>query len=66
MSGCVSLNNDYFRNFCTNNIPVAQFQIASLAEELLSLRARICDILSCDFFHEKKNIDVLLSAVCTE
>ena len=37
-SGCVSLNNDYFRNFCMNNIPVAQFQTASLAEELLSLR----------------------------
>ena len=38
VSGCVSLNNDYFRNLCMNNVPVAQFQTASLAEELLSLR----------------------------
>jgi len=34
----VSLNDDCFHNFCMNNIPVAQLQIASLVEELLSLR----------------------------
>jgi len=36
--GYVSLNDDCFHNFCMNNIPVAQLQIASLVEELLSLR----------------------------
>jgi len=33
----VSLNDDCFHNICMNNIPVAQLQIASLVEELLSL-----------------------------
>jgi len=36
--GFVSLNDDCFHNFCMNNIPVAQLQIASLVDELLSLR----------------------------
>jgi len=36
--GLVSLNEDCFHHFCMNNIPVAQMQIASLVEELLSLR----------------------------
>jgi len=36
--GFVSLNDDCFHNFFTNNIPVAQLQIASLVDELLSLR----------------------------
>jgi len=29
--------HDRFHNFCMNNIPVAQLQIASLVEEQLSL-----------------------------
>jgi len=36
--GFVSLNDDCFHNFFMNNIPVAQLQIASLVDELLSLR----------------------------
>jgi len=36
--GFVSLNDDCFHNFCMNNISVARLQIASLVEELLSLR----------------------------
>jgi len=36
--GFVLLTDDCFHNFCKNNIPVAQLQIASLVEELLSLR----------------------------
>jgi len=36
--GFVSLTNDCFHNFCMNNIPAAQLQIASLVDELLSLR----------------------------
>jgi len=36
--GFVSLNDDCFHNFCMNNIPIAQLQIASLVDELLSLR----------------------------
>jgi len=37
LSGFVS-TNDCFHNFCMNNIPIAQLQIASLVEELLILR----------------------------
>jgi len=33
-----SVNDDCFHNFCMNNIPVAQLQIALLVKELLSLR----------------------------
>jgi len=36
--GFVVLNDNCFHNFCMNNIPVARLQIASLVEELLSLR----------------------------
>ena len=51
--------------FCVNNIPVAQFQTASLAEELLSWRERFATFY-CGTFFTKIAIDVLLSAVCTE
>ena len=44
MSGVVSLHNDCYSNFCTNNIQVAQFQTASLAEELLSLREGVATL----------------------
>jgi len=36
--GFVSLNDECFHNLCMSNIPVAQLQIASLVEELLSVR----------------------------
>ena len=62
---CVSLNNDYFRKFCATNIPVAQFQTASLAEELLSLREGFATFY-CVTSLTKNDIDVLLSDVCTE
>lgn len=65
VSGCVSLNNDYFRNFCMNTISVAQFQTASLADELLSLREGFA-AFDCGTFFTKNDIDVLLNAVCTE
>ena len=61
----VSLNNDYFRNFCMNNVPVAQFQTTSLAEVLLSLREEFATFY-CGTFFTKNYIDVLLSAVCTD
>ena len=63
VSGCVSFNNDYFRNSCMNNIPVAQLQTASLAEELLSLREGFAKFY-CGTCLTK--YDVLSSAVCTE
>ena len=64
MSGSVSLHNDCFRNFCTNNIQVAQFQTAS-AEELLSLREGFATLDFGNFF-TKNDLKVLLSAACTE
>jgi len=58
--GFVSLNDDCFHNFCTNNIPVAQLQIASLVEELLGLRE--CFVtFDCGKFLSKIDI-VLLNA----
>ena len=64
-SGFVSPHNDYIRNFCTNNIPVAQFQTASLAEEMLSLLEGFATF-DCGTYFTKIDIDVLLNAVCTE
>jgi len=63
--GFVSLNDDCFHNFCMNNIPVAQLQIASLVEELLSLREGFVSF-DCDNFLSKINIIVLLNAACIE
>jgi len=62
--GLVSLNNDCFHNFCMNNIPVAQLQIASLVKELLSL----CDgFVTFDCGNNlSKNDIALLNAVCIE
>ena len=65
MSDFVSLHNDYFRNFCTNNIPVAQFQTASLAGDLSSLREGFATF-DCGICFTKNDINVLSSAVCTE
>ena len=55
VSGCVSLHNDNFLNFCANNIPVAQFQTASLAEELLSLREGFATV-DCGTFSGKMTL----------
>jgi len=63
--GFVSLNDDCFHNFCMHNIPVAQLQIASLVDELLSL----CEgfvTFDCDDFLSKSNIIFLLNAACIE
>ena len=65
VSGFVPLHNDRFRNFCMNNIEVAQFQAASLAEELLSLREGFATF-DCENLFTTNDINVLLSAVCTE
>jgi len=59
----VSLNNDCFHNLCMNNIPVAQFQIASLVGELLSLREGFATF-DCGNFFSKSEVIVLLNAVC--
>jgi len=48
-----------------NNIPVAQLQIASLVEELLSLRERFVTF-DCGNFLSKSDIIVLLNAACIE
>jgi len=61
--GFVSLNNDCFHNFYMNNIPVAQLQIASLVEELLSLRKGFLTF-DCGNYFSKNYIIVLLNAVC--
>ena len=67
VSGFVSLHNDCFRNFCLKNIQVARFQTASLAEELLYVYVRVLLPSIVGIFSPKKNdINVLLSAVCTE
>jgi len=59
----VSLNDDdCFHNFC---IPVAQLQIASLVEELLSLREGFVTF-DCVNFFSKSDIIVLLIATCIE
>ena len=63
--GFVSLNDDCFHNFCMNNIPVAQLQIASLVDELLSLREGFVTF-DCDNFLSKSDIIVLLNAACIE
>ena len=65
LSGIVSLRSDCLRNFCSGNIQVAQFQTASLAEELLSLREGFATF-DCGNCFTKNGINVLLSAVCTE
>ena len=62
----MSLNNYVFRIFCMNNIPVAQFQTASLAGELLSLREGFATFNCGTFFSTKNDIDVLSSVVCME
>jgi len=46
-----------------NNIPVAQLQIASLVEELLSLREGFVTF-DCGNFFLKSDIIVLLNAAC--
>jgi len=59
--GFVSLDDDRFHNFCMNNIPVAQLQIASLVEELLGfVTFNFSNIFS------KSVIIVLLNVVCIE
>jgi len=63
--GFVSFNDDCFHNFCINNIPVAQLQIASLDEELLSLREGFVTF-DCGNFFSKIDIIVLLNAACIE
>jgi len=60
----VSLTDECFHNFCMNNIPVAQLQIASLVEELSSLREGFVTF-DCGNFHSKIDI-VLLHAACIE
>jgi len=60
--GFVSLTDDCFHNFCMNNIPVAQLQIASLVVELLSL----CEGFATFDCGKKNDIIVLLNAVCIE
>jgi len=59
----VSLNDDCFHNFCMNNIPVAQLQIASFVEELLSIRESFVTF-DCGNFISKIDIIVLLNAAC--
>jgi len=63
--GFVSLNDDCFHKFCMNNIPVAQLQIASFVDELLSLREGFVTF-DCDNFLSKSDIIVLLNAACIE
>jgi len=63
--GFISLTVDCFHNFCMNNIPVAQLQIASLVEELLSLREGFATF-DCGNFLLKIDIIVLLNAACIE
>jgi len=63
--GFVSLNDDCFHNFCMNNISVAQLQIASLVDELLSLREGFLTF-DCDNFLSKSDIIVMLNAACIE
>jgi len=60
----VSLNDDCFHNFCMNNIPVAQLQIA-LVDELLSLREGFVTF-DCGNFLSKSDIIFLLNAACIE
>jgi len=51
-----------------NNIPAAQIQIASLVDELLSLR-KLRDgfvTFNCDIFLSKSDIIVLLNVACIE
>jgi len=63
--GFVLLNDDCFHTFCMNNIPVAQLQIASLVDELLSLREGFVTF-DCKYFLSKSDIIVLLNAACIE
>jgi len=51
--GFVSLNDGCFHNFCMNNILVAQLQIVSLVEELLSLCEGFVTFNCGDFFQKK-------------
>jgi len=46
-------DDDYFHNFCMNNIPGAQLQIASLVEQLLSLREGFVTFNCGNFFLKK-------------
>jgi len=62
--GFVSLNDDCVHNVCMNNIPVAQRLIASLVEELLSLRDGFITFDCGDFL--SKSYIVLLNAACIE
>jgi len=61
--GFLSLNDDCFHTFCMNNIPVAQLQIASLVEELVSLREGFVTF-DCGYFLSKIDNVVLLNAAC--
>jgi len=63
--GIVSLNDDCFHNFCMNNILVAQLQIASSVEELVSLREGFVTF-DCSNFLSKSDTIVLLNATCIE
>jgi len=63
--GFISLNDDCFHNFCMNNIPVAQLQIASLVHKLLSLREGFVTYDRGNFL-SKSDIIVLLNAACIE
>jgi len=62
--GFVSLIDDCFQHFCMNNIPIAQLQIVSLVEELLSLCEGIVTFECCNFL--SKSDIVLLNAACME
>jgi len=63
--GFVSLNDDCFHTFCMNNISVAQLQIASLVDELSSLREGFVTF-DCGNYLSKSDIIVLLNAACIE
>jgi len=65
--GFVSPNVDCLHNFCMNNIPVAQLQIASLVEELLSLSEGFVTLNCSNVFSKNdRSINVLLNAVSIE
>jgi len=63
--GFVSLKGDCFHNFCMSNIPVAQLQITSLVEELLSLREGFATFDCGNFLSKSDNI-VLWNVACIE
>jgi len=58
-------NDTCFQILCMSNNPIAQLQIASLVEELLSLRKGFV-IFDYSNFFSKSDIIVLLNAACIE